>query len=374
MTTLSPTAATRHPTDVVVLSTGDVRIPRFTGGPMPGPRLTDQRYRQPAGDADLRRLIAARSGPVDAGQVVVTPGARQAIVAALKAVLGADRREVLIPAPYWTSYPPLVDLAGGTGVVVPGPTGAGPDPAVLEAARTPRTAAVIVNSPRNPDGATVSAPRLRALVDWAAGHRIVVLFDQVYRGVALTPQPAASVLDLAGGLPPHCIVVDGLSKSHALAGLRVGWTLADPDTTARIVAVASHLVGHTSGPAQDVATAVLRDGAGDRRADPDLTTNLSLAIELLDDVPGLTCHRPGGGIFLFPDVRGWLATVPIGAADLVPWLAREHRVAVVDGAAFGAPGHLRLSFAVPTDQLRAGVERLRAAFTAARTPAPVREG
>ncbi|MFE4822134.1 pyridoxal phosphate-dependent aminotransferase [Streptomyces sp. NPDC056704] len=369
MSLASPTAAVGHGQDVVVLSTGDVRIPLHRAAGSSAARRADQHYREPAGDVRLRSLIAAYSAATDGSafdpsQVLVTPGARQAILAVLRAVLG-ERREVLFVTPYWASYPQLIGMAGGIGVPVPGPVGDGTlDLDALEAWRTPDTGVVIVNSPRNPDGAVVPAESLRGLVEWADRHGVTVLFDQVYRGVAVGERPAPSIVDLYAELPGHCVLVDGLSKSHALAGLRLGWAVAPAPVTARATAVASHFIGHTSAPAQDTAIAVL--GAGDshrQRIGAELAVNLDLALKALADVPGLNCDRPGGGIFLFPDIRGWLAQAPEQVRrSPAAWLRDRHRVALVDGSAFGAPGHLRLSFALPAEQLRSGTERLRLAL------------
>ncbi|MFG2526528.1 pyridoxal phosphate-dependent aminotransferase [Streptomyces sp. NPDC048516] len=373
MTTASPTAAHAHGEDVIVLSTGDVRIPLHPVADTTAARRADQPYRPPAGDRDLRALIAAYStapgAAVDAGQVLVTPGARQALVAVLRAVLG-ERREVLFATPYWASYPQLIELVGGVPVPVPGRVGDGLlDLDAWEARRTPATGAVIVNSPRNPDGAVVPADSLRRLAEWAGRHGLTVLFDEVYRGVALGDRPAPSVLDLFPALPEHCVLIDGLSKSHALAGLRLGWAIAPPATAARATAIASHFIGHTSGPAQDIARALLGGGEGGGetarlRIGAELTAQLDTAMKALDGIEGLSCPRPEGGIFLFPDIRDWLADAPEAARrSAVTWLKERHGVAVVDGAAFGAPGHLRLSFALPSEQLRSGLERLRDALT-----------
>ncbi|MYW17020.1 aminotransferase class I/II-fold pyridoxal phosphate-dependent enzyme [Streptomyces sp. SID2955] len=377
MTALSPTAAGAHGQDVVVLSTGDVRVPVHPAASALRVRRADQHYRAPAGDPDLRSLIARYAGregapAVSAEQVLVAPGARQALVAVLGAVLG-ERREVLFATPYWASYPHLVKLVGGVPVPVPGPVGDGTlDMDAWEARRTPDTAAVIVNSPRNPDGAVVPEDSLRALVEWAGRHGLTVICDEVYRGVPLGGRAAPSVRDLFPELPGHCVVVDGLSKSHALAGLRFGWAIAPADIHARAVAVASHLVGNTSGLVQDAAAVVLAEGEPERqRVGIELAANLDLAMKVLDSVEGLVCPRPQGGIFLFPDVRTPLAGLgrpgePGDEARRAPaaWLKDRHRVAVVDGSAFGAPGHLRLSFALPAEQLAAGLERLRHALAA----------
>ncbi|MFF7361530.1 aminotransferase class I/II-fold pyridoxal phosphate-dependent enzyme [Streptomyces sp. NPDC008125] len=378
MTVLSPTAAGAHEQDVVVLATGDVRVPVHPAASAVRARRADQHYRAPAGDPDLRSLIARYAAPegspvVSPEEVLVAPGARQALVAVLGAVLG-ERREVLFAAPYWASYPHLVKLVGGVPVPVPGPVGDGTlDVDAWEARRTPDTAAIIVNSPRNPDGAVIPEDLLRALIEWAGRHGLTVICDEVYRGVPLDGRTAPSVRDVFGELPEHCVVVDGLSKSHALAGLRFGWTIAPADIRARAVAVASHLIGNTSSLVQSAAAVVLAEGEPERQlVGRELTANLDLAMKVLDSVEGLVCPRPEGGIFLFPDVREPLAGLgrlgePRSEALRAPaaWLKDRHRVAVVDGAAFGAPGYLRLSFALPAPQLTTGLERLRHALTTA---------
>ncbi|MFI1367700.1 pyridoxal phosphate-dependent aminotransferase [Streptomyces griseochromogenes] len=371
MTALSPTAAGAHGQDVVVLSTGDVRVPVHPADSAVRVRRADQHYRAPAGDPDLRSLIARYATSSEdavvpsADQILVAPGARQALVAVLRAVLG-ERREVLFATPYWASYPHLVELVGGVPVPVPGRVGEGTlDLDAWEARRTPDTGAVIVNSPRNPDGAVIDRDSLRALVEWAGRHGLVVICDEVYRGVALGGRPAPSVRDVFPELPEHCVVVDGLSKSHALAGLRFGWAIAPAGIRARAVAVASHLIGNTSGLVQDAAAVVLADPEPERqRIGAELTSNLDMAMKVLDTVEGLVCPRPQGGIFLFPDIRPLLSGLEQEARRApAVWLKDRHRVAVVDGAAFGAPGHLRLSFALPAEQLATGLERLRQALT-----------
>ncbi len=341
MTSLAPTAVRAWADGVAVLSTGDVRIPLYPSGNV-GPRLADQRYRGAAGEPALRAAVAAASG-VDAGQLVVTPGARQALLLAF-ATLPADRREILLTAPYWASYAPLAQAVGVQLTVV----------SDLRAAVGPATGAVLVNSPRNPDGAVRSAAEVAELVEWTAAAGVRLIFDQVYRSVPLPGSPPPSPLD-AGELPAHCLVVDGLSKSHALAGLRIGWLIGHPSLLAPASGLASHLIGGTSSAAQDVALAALgRPEADRRRVGAQLTANRDYGVARLSAVPGVECPTPAGGIFLFPAVPA--------RPDLIGWLEREHAVAVVDGAAFGAPGHIRLSYGVEVEQFRVGVDRLAAAL------------
>ncbi|WP_189054837.1 pyridoxal phosphate-dependent aminotransferase [Longimycelium tulufanense] len=367
---MSPTAAVHQDSGLVVLSTGDVRIPVHPqSGAARAPLRADQTYQAPTGTADLREAVAGRvaaaGGQVDPTQVLVAPGARLAIYAVLATLLN-DGGEVLLPTPYWASYPELVKRSGGSIVALPAQVGDGRiDLDTLEAHRTPRTRVLVVNSPRNPDGAVTPAEDLAAATAWAERHGITVLCDEVYRGVACTADPAPSILDVLPHLPDHCVVVDGLSKSHALAGLRAGWAITAGGLTRRVAAVASHLLGGTSTAVQSIAADILRDGeaiqAGIGKV---LADQLVLARRRLAELPGVSCPEPGGGIFLFPNLTGWLADhAPEQARrDLTGWLRDKHRITVVDGAAFGAPGHIRLSFALPAEQLDEGLTRLGSAL------------
>lgn len=342
----SPTAVRDRPSDVVVLSTGDVRLPWYPPASA-RPRLADQHYRAAQGEPELRALIA-RSHRLEPDQLLITPGARQALLLAF-ASLSADRREILLPRPYWASYPALAGTVGARLRIVDD----------LDAAAGPATGAVLINSPRNPDGAVLDADRLAELISWTETQRLLLIFDQVYRGVPLPGPIAPSPLDLPDGLPAHCLVVDGLAKSHALAGLRIGWLAAAADVLAPITGLASHLIGGTSSAAQDAALVALQTGSGSELG-RQLADNRDYGAALLDRLAGVHCPVPAGGIFLFPNLTEWLAKAEV--PDLVRWLEREHRVAVVDGAAFGAPGRIRLSFAVPAEQFRSGICRLTTAL------------
>lgn len=362
---MSPTAAVDHGDDLIVLSTGDVRIPVHPqDADQRAPLRADQTYQAPTGIVDLREAVAGER--VDPARVLIAPGARLAIHAVLSTVLG-EGGEVLLPTPYWASYPELIKRSGGRTVPLPAQVGSGRiDLDVLEAHRTERTKVLVVNSPRNPDGAVTPARDLAAAAQWAEQHGITLLCDEVYRGVACTSEQAPTILDAFPQLPEHCVVVDGLSKSHALAGLRAGWAITAGDLTRRVAAVASHLLGGTSSAVQAIATDVLRGGEGMRIAiGKVLADHLLLAQQRLDRLPGVSCPPPGGGIFLFPDLSGWLAEhAPEQARrNLAGWLRDGHGVTVVDGAAFGAPGHIRLSFALPAPQLDEGLTRLESALT-----------
>ncbi|WP_436528427.1 pyridoxal phosphate-dependent aminotransferase [Actinoplanes sp. HUAS TT8] len=348
---MSRTVRQDLPDGTIDLAGGDVRMPfphPEVSSPLLGP--DDQPYPPTAGSRELRELIAAATEPaaVTAEQVLVTPGARAAVFLTL---LRASGRDVLLPTPRWGSYPALTAMAGAR------PVSYGPYPHVdaLDEARTAATALVVINSPRNPDGTVVDAATITAVLAWAQQHHITVLFDQVYRGV--TAHPAPSPLDTAGPLPQHCVIVDGLTKSHAAAGLRIGWAItADLH---QLTATASHLIGGVGTRAQQAAVAVLRQPPGPRQqALADLAARTRAAAAQLDRIPGVSCPVPDAGFFLFPDLHGWLADT-----DVASWLREHHRVAVVDGAAFAAPGRIRVSTAVPDHDLTTGLRRLTAALS-----------
>jgi aspartate aminotransferase len=299
---------------------------------------------------------------LDPASVLVTPGARQALLLAF-ATLASDRREILLTAPYWASYSALARTVGVTLTVLP-------DLASLRAAVGPQTGAVLINSPRNPDGAVLGADELAELVAWTRNTGLRLIFDQVYRGVPLPGSAAPTPAELPGGLPSHCLLVDGLSKSHALAGLRIGWLAGANELLAPAAGLASHLIGGTSSAGQDVALAALASSSSSRaELGRQLAENRDYGVARLDAVAGVRCARPDGGIFLFPDLSDWLAAAGKTPSELVGWLEREHAVAVVDGTAFGAPGHVRLSYGVEAEQFRVGVDRLVAAL-AEHAPAP----
>lgn len=347
----------------VSLAAGDVRIPVHHGVEVPAPRYGDQPYPPGPGTDRLRAaVVEATPGQFAADGVLVTPGARVAILALLHTMLTSGSR-VLIPMPYWPTYPVLVRAAGGEPVFVPGRVGDGDvDLPALESRVDAQTRVLILNSPRNPDGARIDRDCLRRLVSWAGERGLSVIFDQVYRGIPAAAGPAASVLDPPGALPGHVAVVDGLTKRQALAGLRVGWAIGEPSLIRRAAAVSQHLFGGTCTIAQDVAAGALATAPPDGLARV-LDANRLRAHARLAALPGVTCTLPAGGMFLFPDLRQWLASAAPAAAreDLAGWLRDRLLVEVGDGAAYGAPGHIRLSFALPPDQLDAGIDRIVAA-------------
>ncbi len=324
-------------------------------GPLP--------YAPRGGRPELRRAVAAlysgRTGrATGAGQVVVTPGVRAALFTAA-AVVARDR-EVLVPAPHWSHYPRTLDLAGARTVVVPG------DPAdrwradvdALEASRTTATSAVLLTSPVNPSGAVLDRERVGAIARWAAEAGITVVVDDVYGAFAGPEDPLAVV-------GADAVVVGGVSKVHALAGLRVGWVVGPPELAAELDDVAEHVTGPVCTAAQDVAVAALAEPF--RSADVTgrvrrSTAALAEATALFQAVPGVEVVPADAGIYLCLDARRLLASRAFGAGDdraLCAALADRTGVRMRAGSTFGMPGHLRLCVAAEPGVLASAAERLR---------------
>ncbi|MFI0774113.1 pyridoxal phosphate-dependent aminotransferase [Streptomyces sp. NPDC021212] len=339
--------------------------PRASAYP-PGPGLPELR-------TAVAGHYAHRTGAVvDPEGVTITAGARHGLFAALAAV--ARGREVLVPAPHWSHYPAVVRQAGGSPVTVPGDPGHAllADPARLEAARTPRTAAVLVNSPVNPSGACYGPERMRALRAWAAERGVCLIVDDIYWAYGDEIDT-----DLRPG--PTEIVVGGVSKVHALAGLRIGWVWADPDRAEAVRDTVEHTTGPVSGPAQTAAAAVLRQetdtctgdaptGVGVARRVAELAGQRARAVRAMTAVPYLRPVPPAGGIYLCLDASEALARGLLGARndqELCAALRRRASVGLRAGSTFGMPGHLRLCVAESHDVLLTAARRLTACLTAA---------
>lgn len=328
-------------------------------------------YTPPAGLPALREAIAesvtSYSGSsFAASEVVVTNGGKQAIYNALSAVLN-PQDQVLIPAPYWTSYPEQVTLAGGVPVVVKTTPEADYKVTVsdLEAALTSRTRLLIMTSPSNPTGAVYSAEELRAIGEWATSASIWVLTDEMYRHFVYDEAKFASIIPFVPR--EQLLVVGGLAKSHVLTGWRLGWVLSTPAIIKAITSFQSHTTGNVSNVSQHAALAALAGGdefpeqmrvVFDRRRE--------LAYEILADTPGLQVRRPKGAFYFFVDARGVLDgrlihddEVVRTSMQLSSMLLEQVDVAVVPGEAFGAPGFLRFSYALDDEQLVEGLERIR---------------
>jgi len=338
----------------------------------------NHRYTPAAGLADLRKAIATKTAR-DSGyeiapeQVLVTNGGKQAVYQAFATIIDPGD-EVLLPTPYWTTYPEAVALAGGTAVEVF--AGAEQDYLVtveqLEAARTERTKALLFCSPSNPTGAVYPPPQVRAIGEWAAAHGIWVVTDEIYEHLTYDGARAVSMPVEVPALADTCIVVNGVAKTYAMTGWRVGWMVAPRDVIAAATNLQSHLTSNVNNVAQRAATAAL---SGDLAAVEEMRRAFDrrrrAMVGMLNDIEGVDCPTPRGAFYAYPSVKDLLGrtirgTVATTSAELADLILDEVEVAVVPGEAFGPSGYLRLSYALGDEDLAEGVGRIQKLLAEAR--------
>jgi len=328
------------------------------------------RYTPAAGLPELREAIAVKtkrdSGfSVDASQVLVTVGGKYAVFVAFAALCDPGD-EVIIPAPYWTTYPEAVSLAGGVSVVVDTTEETEFKVTVeqLEKVRTPRTKVLLFVSPDNPSGAVYSPEETIAIGKWAVQHGIWVVTDEIYEHLTYGKHKFSSMPTLVPELADKCVIVNGVAKTYAMTGWRVGWMIGPKDVMKAAINFQSHTTSNVSNVAQ---IAALEAVSGDLSAVAMMRESFErrgmLMHKMLTAIPGVTCMEPQGAFYCFPNVRGLLgrdiggkvATNSMELADLVLDVAK---VAFVPGEAFGAPGYARFSFALGDADLIEGMERL----------------
>ncbi|WP_448236745.1 pyridoxal phosphate-dependent aminotransferase [Microbacterium paulum] len=332
------------------------------------------RYTPAAGLPVLREAIAAKtlrdSGlEVAPSQVIVTNGGKQAVYQAFQAVVNPGD-EVLLPAPYWTTYPEAIALADG----VPVEVFAGADQdykvtvAQLEAARTERTTALVFVSPSNPTGSVYTPEETAAIGQWALEHGIWVISDEIYQNLVYEGARAISIVEAVPELAGQTILVNGVAKTYAMTGWRVGWMVGPAEAIKVAGNLQSHLSSNVNNIAQRAALAALTGPqteaeqmrqAFDRRR--------KVIVAELSKIPGVEVPNPLGAFYVYPDVRGllgreWQGTRVDTSLELADLILDKAEVAVVPGEAFGPSGYLRLSYALGDDQLLEGVQRLQALF------------
>ena len=334
----------------------------------------NHRYTPTPGLPELREAIARKmlrdSGyEVTPEQVVVTNGGKQAVYEAFQILLN-DGDEVIIPTPYWTSYPEAVKLAGGVPVEVFAGADRSfePDIDAIEAARTERTRAIIVTSPSNPTGTVWSRETIEAIGRWAVEHHVWVVSDEIYEHLNYDGARTAYIGQVVPEVRDQLIVLNGVAKTYAMTGWRVGWLVA-PEPVAK---AAAKLQGHmTSNVANVPQRAAIAAVGGDLDAVYAMREAFDVRrkaiVTALNAIDGVHCPTPTGAFYAFADVSG-LLNRPLGAngsvatssAELAAMLLDEAHVAAVPGEAFGAPGYLRFSYALADDQLAEGMRRFQA--------------
>lgn len=331
------------------------------------------RYTPTAGLPELRKAIADKtlrdSGyGVDPNQVIVTNGGKQAVYESFQILLN-DGDEVIIPTPYWTSYPEAVKLAGGVPVEVFAGADRNFEPSLedLEAARTERTKAIIVNTPNNPTGAVWNPETVKAIGEWAVEHHVWVISDEIYEHLnydgAKTMYIGAAVPEVRDQL----LVLNGVAKTYAMPGWRVGWMIAPLDVAKAASKLQGHMTSNVNNISQRAAIAAVSgslDAVYEMREAFDRRRQTIVAA--LNDIEGVNCPTPTGAFYAFADVSA-LLNKPLGTSktayastsELAAALLDEGHVAAVPGEAFGAPGYLRFSYALADDDLVEGMKRMK---------------
>ena len=332
------------------------------------------RYTPAAGLPVLREAIVAKtrrdSGlEVAPSQVIVTNGGKQAVYQAFQTVVNPGD-EVLLPAPYWTTYPEAIALADGVPVEVF--AGADQDYKVtveqLEAARTDRTTVLVFVSPSNPTGAVYTPEETTAIGEWALEHGLWVISDEIYQNLVYDGARAVSIVEAVPALTAQTILVNGVAKTYAMTGWRVGWMVGPADAMKLAANLQSHLSSNVNNVAQRAALAALtgpQDEAEEFRLAFDRRRRL--IVEELSKIDGVTVPNPLGAFYVYPDVTGllgreWAGKTPTTTLELADLILDEAEVAVVPGEAFGPSGYLRLSYALGDAQLLEGVRRLQRLF------------
>jgi len=331
---------------------------------------SDHHYTPTAGLPELRAAIAAKTSrdsgyDVTPQQVLVTNGGKHAVYNTFRTLLDPGD-EVLLPAPYWTTYPEAIALSDGAPVVLPTTAVAGFRVTVeqLEAAWTPRTKALLFVSPSNPTGAVYPPEEVEAIGRWAVERDVWVITDEIYEHLTYGDHRFTSMPVLVPELADTCVVLNGVAKTYAMTGWRVGWMIGPLDVIGAAVNLQSHQTSNVGNVSQRAALAAV---GGNLDAVAAMRTAFArrgrVMHEMLSAIPDVSCLAPEGAFYCFPSFEGVLGRdvagrTPATTLELCDVLLEEARVAVVPGEAFGAPGYARLSFALGDDALVEGVERI----------------
>ncbi|MCK1813999.1 pyridoxal phosphate-dependent aminotransferase [Streptomyces sp. XM4011] len=328
------------------------------------------RYTPAGGLPELKQAIAAKtlrdSGyEVSPSQVLVTNGGKQAIYEAFAALLDPGD-EVIVPAPYWTTYPESIRLAGGVPVEVVADETTGYRVSVeqLEAARTERTKVLLFVSPSNPTGAVYPREQVEAIGRWAVEHGLWVLTDEIYEHLVYGDAEFSSLPVVVPELADRTVIVNGVAKTYAMTGWRVGWLIGPQDVVKAATNLQSHATSNVSNVAQAAAIAAV---SGDLDAVAEMGRAFDrrrrTIVKMLNEIDGVVCPEPEGAFYVYPSVKALLGKElrgrrPATSVELAEVILEEAEVAVVPGEAFGTPGYLRLSYALGDDDLVEGVSRL----------------
>jgi aspartate aminotransferase len=328
------------------------------------------RYTPAGGLPELKAAIAAKTlrdsaVSFDPAQILVTNGGKQAIYNAFATLLDPGD-EVIVPTPFWTTYPEAIRLAGGVPVEVLADESTGYLVSVeeLEAARTPRTKVLLFVSPSNPTGAVHTPQQVAEIGRWADEHGLWVLTDEIYEHLVYGDAQFTSILKAVPSLADRCVVVNGVAKTYAMTGWRVGWLAGPSDVVKAATNLQSHSTSNVSNVAQIAALAAV---SGDLSAVAEMRAAFDrrrqTIVRMLNEIDGVHCPEPKGAFYAYPSVKALLGREILGkrfttSAELAALILEKVEVAVVPGEAFGPSGYLRLSYALGDDDLAEGMSRI----------------
>jgi aspartate/methionine/tyrosine aminotransferase len=333
--------------------------------------VANHRYSPTPGLPELRDAIVVKTKrdsnyEITADQVLVTNGGKQAVYQAFATIV-EEGDEVLLPSPYWTTYPECIKLAGGTAVEVFADETQNYLVSVeqLEAARTPKTKALLFCSPSNPTGSVYSVEQVKAIGEWALKNNIWIIADEIYEHLLYDGAKAPSMPVVVPGLADTTIIINGVAKTYAMTGWRVGWMIGPKDVIKAATNLQSHLTSNVSNVSQRAAiAAVTGDLAAVHKMGEAFDRRRKLIVSLLNEIPGFSCPTPTGAFYVYPSVKGVLGKTirgktPTTSAELATLILEEVEVAAVPGEAFGPSGYLRFSYALGDDDIVEGIGRIK---------------
>ena len=337
--------------------------------------VANHRYTPTPGLPELREAIVVKTKrdshyEITSDQVLVTNGGKQAVYQAFATIID-EGDEVLLPSPFWTTYPECIKLAGGVSVEVFADETQNYLVTVeqLEAARTAKTKAILFCSPSNPTGSVYSLEQVKAIGEWALKNNIWVISDEIYEHLLYDGATAPSMPVVVPGLADTCIILNGVAKTYAMTGWRVGWMIGPKDVIKAATNLQSHLTSNVSNVSQRAAiAAVSGDLSAVHTMGEAFNRRRALIVGLLNDIPGFNCPTPTGAFYVYPSVKGVLGTTirgktPKTSAELATLLLEEVEVAAVPGEAFGPSGYLRFSYATSDADIVEGIGRIKKLLT-----------
>ena len=334
----------------------------------------NHKYTPAGGLPELKEAIAAKTArdsglTVAASQVLVTNGGKHALYDAFATLLDPGD-EALLPSPYWVTYPESIKLAGGVPVIVPTDISTGFKTTVeqLDAACTERTKLLVFVSPSNPSGAVYSPAEVKAIGEWAVSRGIWVVTDEIYEHLTYDDAVFSSTPVLVPDLADRCVIVNGVAKTYAMTGWRVGWVIGPGDVISAAANLQSHATSNVSNVAQRAALAAVAGGLDDVAKFREAFNRRRLTMyEMLSAIEGVEVLLPEGAFYAYPSFEAFVGTKVAGrdvgsTLDLSTIILEEAKVAMVPGEAFGTPGYARFSFAMSDEDLAEGIGRIQKAL------------